>query len=272
MFERIHNQIGTAGLIVAIVALVAAIGGSAVAATGGNPLASASRQNKKSKVIITKLSQIKPSVRNQLKGATGPAGPQGPAGANGKNGSNGSNGSNGESVKVSAYEGPECATEEGAVLSNATGTAFACNGEEGSPWTAGGTLPQNATETGIYAPLNTVTLFGSKQAGLLLTGEEYTLPVSFSLPLSSPPEFIFVQRNGTAYGTATGCPGVTGGIPEAASGKFCVYATPLPSDGALVEGIDPDSETSGMMLRVKCETATFVGSACPARGVWAVTG
>ncbi|HET7054393.1 MAG TPA: hypothetical protein VFI09_10815 [Solirubrobacterales bacterium] len=86
MSSRLREPFGKAGLIVAIVALVAALVGGAYAAQ-------ASRHHKKSKVLITKLNQIKPNVQKQLKGN---AGPQGPKGDNGSNGSNGSNGAKGD--------------------------------------------------------------------------------------------------------------------------------------------------------------------------------
>lgn len=76
--------------IIAIIALVLALGGSAYAAN---------------RYLITSTHQIKPSVLVQLKGnrgprgisgVAGPTGPQGPAGANGANGANGTNGVAGE--------------------------------------------------------------------------------------------------------------------------------------------------------------------------------
>jgi collagen triple helix repeat protein len=87
MFSRVHDKAGTGGLIVAIIALVAASSG-AVLAKG---------------VIIKKINQISPSVQKQLKGKTGPSGPsgpQGPAGPQGPKGDTGAPGAVGE-------EGPQ---------------------------------------------------------------------------------------------------------------------------------------------------------------------
>lgn len=77
MFSRIHQRLGTAGFVVAVVALVAALSGSAFAA----------------KQFITKQEAVKIAKKYAGKrGPTGPAGPQGPAGSPGARGSTGSQG------------------------------------------------------------------------------------------------------------------------------------------------------------------------------------
>jgi hypothetical protein len=90
MFSKLHNKLGTAGLIVAIIALIAAFSGAALAKG----------------VIITKLSQISPKVQKKLKGKAGPqgaTGPQGPAGAAGPAGAPGPAGNDG----VEGPRGPQ---------------------------------------------------------------------------------------------------------------------------------------------------------------------
>ena len=52
---------------------------------------------------------------------------------------------------------------------------------------------------------------------------KYLLPISFSIPLATAPEFIPVPNEGEEFGSAEGCPGVVNGIAKAASGKFCLY-------------------------------------------------
>jgi len=84
MFSRIHDKLGTAGLIIAVVALIAAFSGAALAKG----------------VIITKLSQISPKVQKKLKGAMGPQGPAGAQGPKGDPGPKGDAGAHGP-------EGPE---------------------------------------------------------------------------------------------------------------------------------------------------------------------
>lgn len=84
MFSKLHESLGTAGLVVAIVALVVALTGTAFAA------------NK----FITKKEAIKIAKRyagkNGAPGAQGPAGPPGAAGAAGEKGATGSTGPEGE--------------------------------------------------------------------------------------------------------------------------------------------------------------------------------
>ena len=118
-YAALHNQFGTAGLILSVVAIVLALGGGAYAA---NNTATASKAGK-------------PGPRGKI-GATGPAGPQGtagptgPTGPAGTNGENGTNGTNGESVVTSRTEG-ECAS--GTIRSPTKRLRKACNGKPASP-------------------------------------------------------------------------------------------------------------------------------------------
>jgi len=167
MLKRIHNQMGTAGLVLSIVAIVLALGGGAYAA----------RHHKKNKVIITKLNQIKKNVQNQLKGQQGPAGPQGlpgavgapgakgdtgaqgPEGKEGPEGPEGEPGKNGDpgSSVILIDEEPENCPEESGFTYELEGSGThneVCNGEkgpEGEPWTPNSTLPSGATETGAWS-------------------------------------------------------------------------------------------------------------------------
>jgi hypothetical protein len=118
LISRIHEKLGTAGFVISIVALVAALGGGAYAASGGLT----GKQKKEVEKIAKKYAG--------KTGASGPAGSPGltgPAGAKGDTGTAGGNGSPGSPGK----EGKE--------------------GKEGSPWTAGGTLPSGKSETGAIA-------------------------------------------------------------------------------------------------------------------------
>jgi len=97
MFRRIHDKLGTAGLIVAVVALIAALGGTALAAAGLN-----SKQKKEVKKIAKQFAG-KP-------GATGPAGPKGDQGPKGDAGPKGDPGAKGDQG-VPGKEGPAGPTE-----------------------------------------------------------------------------------------------------------------------------------------------------------------
>ena len=117
MFRRVHEQLGSAGLVIAVVALVAALAGTAFAAAGLNP------KQKKEVTKIAKKYAGKP-------GATGPAGPQGPAGPAGAEGDAGAPGAKG----ATGPEGPP--------------------GEDGATGPAGPTettLPPEETLTGGWA-------------------------------------------------------------------------------------------------------------------------
>jgi hypothetical protein len=123
MFNRIHQKLGTAGFIISIVALVAALGGGAYAASGG--------LNGKQKKEVEKIAK-KYAGKPGQNGANGPAGPAGAAGPKGDKGDAGANGGAG----AAGPTGPQGAQGP--------------QGPQGSPWTAGGTLPKGATETGTW--------------------------------------------------------------------------------------------------------------------------
>jgi len=196
--RRLREPFGKAGLTVAILALVMALVGGAYAAGG------LTKSQEKQVTKIAKKYAGKP-------GATGPAGPAGTNGTNGKDGAPGTKGTNGENVAVSAYAGEECEEspgEAGAEFTNGTGTAFACNGKEGSPWTAGGTLPSKQSEYGTFA------YYGNKENGAIGAS-----PISFTLPLAKEAkgaEFLYKGQTGT------NCKG-TAKEPTAPPGYLCVY-------------------------------------------------
>ncbi len=214
--SRIHSTIrairepfGTAGLIVAIVALVFAMLGGAYAATAG------SSHKKKTKVVKG------PRGPRGPRGLTGPEGPPGPAGADGKNGSAGAPGKNGTSVTSEAEpKGANCA--EGGTKIIGAATTYACNGKEGSPWTAGGTLPHGQAEHGTWAV-----------SGLFEEEQTYYLPISFPIPLSAPleetalhfvdPPTIAEIGEGKAPKGPAECEEGTYKNPKAAPGNLCVY-------------------------------------------------
>jgi hypothetical protein len=94
MLKRIHDKLGTAGLVVAVVALVVALAGTAIAAGG------LTKKQEKQVVKIAKKYAGKPGA----KGDTGPTGPQGSKGDPGPQGEKGGKGDPGK-------EGPPGPTE-----------------------------------------------------------------------------------------------------------------------------------------------------------------
>jgi hypothetical protein len=183
MFQRLRNPepFGKAGLTVAILALVLATTGAAFAAAKLNGT------QKKEVEKIAKKYAGKP-------GATGPQGPQGNPGAAGSQGKQGEPGPKGEKGE---------------------------KGDTGSPWTAGGTLPSGATETGDWN-IDVVV------------GEVASTGVSFNIPLAAPltnanecgeagkPACVvhYILPNGS---TPAGCLGNVE-EPGAAPGNLCVFA------------------------------------------------
>jgi hypothetical protein len=242
MSSRLREHFGSAGLVVAIVALVAALGGGAYAATGGSSGGGKATASAK---------QGKPGKPGKT-GPAGPAGAQGPAGANGKDGSNGANGSNGAAgsngangktvlhgttapSSTTGTEGDfyidtssdEIFGPKGASTWPTPGTELKGEeGEEGSPWTMDGTLPSEATETGAWWFQGTETL------------EEY-VPISFPIPLSvADAASITVLFTGDPE-FAEKCPG-TSLSPAAEPGFFCLYKRGISNIGS-----DPIVESLG---------------------------
>ena len=214
MFSRLREPFGKAGLIVAVVALVAAMVGGAYAAdsasTSGKRHHKANHKKKKSKYVITNKKQIKPNVLKQLQGnagAPGPAGPQGPAGAkgdkgdtgvagtngtNGTDGTDGQNGKNGESVTVLSLAAGECNNgEAGAKFISGFEEAEACDGVEGPPGPEGNiksTLPAGLAMKGTWAA-NPFTA----------TAAEQIVPaaITLNIPTASVP-LVFYLKEGEA--------------------------------------------------------------------------
>jgi hypothetical protein len=258
--RSITEPFGKAGLTVAICALVLAMVGGAWAAAGLNS------KQKKEVTKIAKKYAGKPGAAGAA-GPTGPAAPAGPkgdTGAKGETGSAGGTGPAGKSVLTEAAGGecPEGGTKfkvEGAVTSS-----HVCNGEEGepgptgpngSPWTAGGTLPPNQTEEGSWS-----LIVGHKTK--ISAVVELSLPrtaVSFGIPLASSPTAVYLKVGETE---PTNCPG-TVEEPQAALGFLCVYAE-FETGG--VPALSANPKTYGALINgVGGEEGGIAG------GSWAVT-
>jgi hypothetical protein len=229
MLTRFRERFGTAGVIVAVIALVAALGGTALAASG----ALTGKQKKEVEKIAKKFQGTGPA------GAAGPAGSNGRDGSNGKDGPTGAAGSNGTAGTAgapgAAGKSVTAATEPAGASCEFGGSRFqvegsatktyACNGkegeegekgDEGSPWTAGGSLPPEATETGAwgFAGEGALTGFGTLNFGL----------ASFTLPLPAPLEESQMHLIPQGGPSTTECPG-TSVEPAAAPGAFCAYVS-----------------------------------------------
>jgi len=228
---------------VAILALVFAMTGGAYAAK---------------RYLISSTSQLSPRVLKELEamagkaGAPGAPGPQGPAGSAG---TQGPAGPKGEPGAPGTPGKPGKAGKEG--REGKEGEA----GAEGSPWTAGGTLPSGASETGTWS---------------LSPAGELFIPISFTIPLkaSLPKEKIEIFEGGTP---PPGCKGSTvenGFVTslKAEPGFLCVYLRFGAGTGALVP-FDSEKElgTEGAGKDGLVLYSGSVPSGTIAYGTWAVT-
>ena len=210
--RAIREPFGTAGLIVAMVALVAALGGTAFAAAKLN-----GTQKKEVEKIAKKFAG-KPGApgANGTNGTNGAPGAKGDTGAAGTNGTNGSNGTNGKSVTIGATA-PGCGAPGGHTIEVAGEPSTkqnVCNGAEGSPWTELGTLPEGKAETGAWGFSLTDRPYGFSQM---------KLPISFPIPLESALPETAVHIVGIGQTGPEECEEGTAEAPAAAPGNLCVY-------------------------------------------------
>ena len=298
MFQRIRKHL-TPSMFVALLALVFAVTGGAFATSGGGgrPAARASDRmtlsaeaarapahatltavGAKSKPKA-KIGPRGPAGKNGAPGpagpagATGPAGPAGPGGPQGPQGPAGTNGTSGESVtSAELKKGSPVCKEGGAEFKAGAGTAtHACNGREGSPWAAGGTLPHEATETGVWGFWTP----GSTAAGSL-EGQGPIAPISFNIPLAGTLDETHVHLIEKGEVGGTGCTGGTAQEPKADAGNLCVYVgggeEPVPASSLAIE--DPakqhqvGAETTGAIVEARNFSAKELSRT---QGTWAVT-
>jgi hypothetical protein len=251
MLQRFHDRVGTAGLIVAIVAMVVALSGGAYAASGG--------LTSKQKKEVTKIAQTE---AKKFAGKPGPQGPQGNQGSNGSNGAKGDTGPEGKQGPEGPQGKPGLEGEEG---------------EAGSPWTVDG-LPSGATEMGSWSA-------GKVSA---VTDPLYA-PISFAVPLKAGEtvEVVFVnflgkeEKESSQNEPSTICTG-TFKVPTAPAGVLCVYEQSA--------SLNEDSTEPTARFETASGTGVATGSAngkagisganlqfnmteaeTSARGVWAVT-
>ena len=276
MFSTLRNRLrnpepfGKAGLTVAICALVLAMVGGAYAA------GALSGKQKKEVEKIAKKFAGKPGATgaNGTNGTNGAPGVKGENGAAGTNGTNGAPGANGKSVVIkSEPEGVNCKEGGSSFEVEGSGTKkFACNG---SPWTAGGTLPPEETETGAWG-------LGPITAGALPTffAPPYRLlggvAASFTIPLATAldEEHVHYIKAGETAPEGEGCTGGTVAEPTAEKGNLCVYArteTGQEAGSSLSNPAttEPGAGTTGAYLGLVTERTGEEEVA--ASGTWAVT-
>jgi len=286
MYRRFHDRFGTAGVVLGVIALILALGGTALAAKG----ALTGKQKKEVEKIAKKYAG-KP-------GAPGANGKDGTNGTNGKDGTNGTNGADGKSVAVTPIEeGDEECEERGGALVEQEGAASGtevCNGAEGEqgiegePWTPESELPSGATETGTWTSgfIKDTTAY----PGFF---KDLQMPISFPIKLSEEDaanvDARVILPNGEEYSAEaevpqTQCDG-NAGAPSADPGNLCIYVgggtvnapsfpeadrkviidpvpVPIKSPDGTLGAVAP----SGTILR-----ALVLGQEIEVFGAWAVT-
>lgn len=289
MFLKLKDHLGVPGII-AVCALVFAMAGGAWAASG----ALTGKQKKEVKKIAQQYAG-KP-------GSTGPQGPAGPQGAPGASGDAGGKGDpgvagkEGKSVVVVNEEPEGCPEEEGVTyeVEDSGSTNEVCRGPEGSPWTAGGTLPSGATETGGWT-------FGPTPTGAGLENVALTFPIPLSTELQGG--FPCLREGGAFKGncqvhyinpenkeesvvfptfepeefTSTDCLG-SAAAPSAKAGNLCIYAAQMNNASILFGDIhifnigQPESgEKVGGAGKAGALIEPKVSTGSSGWGTWAVT-
>jgi Collagen triple helix repeat (20 copies) len=272
MISSIHRKLGTAGFIISIVALVAALGGGAYAASGG-----LSGKQKKEVEKIAKKYAGKPGAN----GAAGPAGPAGAAGAKGDKGETGGKGEKGEAgspgtpgtlgaagksveaIEIPTSDSAHCHGQGGAfyeVEESAEATEV-CNGKEGSPWVADG-LPAGKTEMGTWG------------VGITEAATVQVVPISFSVPLSEGSEvsevrYVNNEGNEEEEGVVVATPAEVclgeAKNPSAPPGVLCLYQQGLNIETQLTQ--HNLVGRAGVVLTFELKPA----EGAKAHGSWAVT-
>jgi hypothetical protein len=244
MLRRIREPFGKAGLIVAVIALVAALVGGAYAASG------LTGKQKKEVKTIAKQFAGKNGAQGPVgsAGAPGAKGDPGAAGTDGKDGENGKDGEKGkpgESVNIIPLpSGDTNCPGGGAKFTNLSGSAFACNGSGGS----GGGLPE--TLSGYWEVLG--------ESAVHLPGVEWAVTtISFPFPPETVPTETILIKVDSSEAETDKCPGNAENAEAAVSGVLCLY----PSFGSVT------LQSSGV---TKSGAGLFFAKTDQGFGAWAV--
>jgi hypothetical protein len=269
MLRRIREPFGKAGVIVAIVALVAALGGGAYAASGGLTGKQKKEVEKISKQFAGKNGKNGPAGEKGATGGQGAPGEKGAAGGQGATGDQGAPGQKGDAgpkgdagskgepgesptvVALASGEDPKCPEGGTKVIGVSGEISYACNGASGGG--GGGyveTLPPGKTETGMWQ--------GGEKLGVNF-GESTLSVISFPLRLAVAPAHVVILAEEPTQVEEQMCPGSFEN-PKAAPGSLCLYT---------FSGL-PELSQSGLHT-IGADIFLANNEFGPATGSWAVT-
>jgi len=262
MLNRIREQVGHAGLLVAIVSLIAALGGGAYAASG--PVSGSGKKRQHGKAAAGLNAKQKKEVTKIAKGfqGAGPAGAQGPAGADGQAGTKGDGGAQGEQG-AQGIEGPQGDPGADGTFSTEPlpgGQTLTGGWVETAPSAGAGLAAQISFSIPLSADLT--------QTGCITAPQPQSCQVHFINPAGE--EVAAEGVSSHVFATPEHCHGAAA-APAADAGNLCVYA------GA-TENVLTNPIAYGLIKPAggTFEHGAYVlfsasGSAALVQGTWAVT-
>jgi hypothetical protein len=258
LYHRFKDRFGTAGVVLGVIAIVLAIGGSAFAASGLT-----AKQKKEVKAIAKSFQGTGPAGAAGTPGTNGTNGKDGAPGTSGENGTPGKDGTSVTTTPIDLLE--DCGEQEGVMVHSASGEEPVCsgaNGTDGSPWTVDGVLPEGKTETGTW--------YGTVDA----SGEGFA-QVSFTVPLKENLDGPSTHIS-TFLAPDSACDTFQGGTPFAGPpvpdpGNLCIYTG--------FSGVTATASEVKFGLNTGSAGASYTGALIKltgtagqtAYGVWAVT-
>jgi hypothetical protein len=227
MLKRLRDQLGTAGFVISIVALIAALGGGAYAASVGLSGKEKTEVRKIAASEAQKLVPVAPPIGpvgpkgapgvNGSNGSTGPQGPPGPPGPPGPGGAQGLRGAGVTNIPIpDDGSNPNCPSGGAQFRVGGGEPTFACNGEGGGGGGGGSYpefLPPGRSEMGYWEVLGE----GAPEfSGFAVT------TISFPLPLSPAPTGVVFVGEAATQEDKEKCPG-DAFEPKASKGFLCLY-------------------------------------------------
>ncbi len=216
------------------------------------------------------VAELAPGTECKEGGSKFEAGGKSAHACNGAKGKEGKAGENPTNTALAAKNGSGNCEEGGTEFKVGSGTAtYACNG---SPWTAGGTLPPVATETGTWS--------FAVDTDLRLA----QVPISFPIPLAKgleadqgcattdPKCHLHIIKPGETEIAGDGCGGGTDEVPTAEPGNLCIYIKAVEKVNSHFAWENPETGegvgTTGVVLGIETLSETEGGEG---QGTWAVT-